>query len=137
MNISKLSDSKYLKKDDFPQPMILTMAEVKPVNVAMEGMKADMKYALYFEELEKPMILNSTNGQLIAKITGSEETDNWTGKQIVLYHEPNISFAGRLVGGIRVRAPKSGFKPPAPKGSAAAMETQPQEGDPDFSEEPF
>jgi hypothetical protein len=96
-----------------------------------------MKYALYFEELEKPMVLNSTNGQLIAKIVGSDETDEWAGKQIVLYHDPNISFQGRLVGGIRVRAPKStGYKPPQ-KGSAAQMETRPQEGDPDFNGEPF
>jgi hypothetical protein len=137
MNISALRESKYLKKEDLPQPMLVTMADIKEINLAMEGGKPDMKYALYFEELDKPMVLNSTNGQLIAKIVGSDETDDWAGKQIVLYHEPNISFQGRLVGGIRVRAPRStGYKPPQ-KGSAAAMETRPQEGDPDFNGEPF
>jgi len=136
MNISELRESKYLKKEDFPQPMLLTMADVKRVNVAMEGQKADMQFALYFEELEKPMILKTTNGELIAKITGSRESDDWIGKQIVLYHEPNISYQGRVMGGIRVRAPKAGYKPPQ-KGSAAAMETQPEEGDPDFEGEPF
>jgi hypothetical protein len=137
MNISQLSDSKYLKKEDFPQPMLVTMAEVKQVNVAMEGQKPDMKFALYFQELDKPLVLNSTNGQLIAKVTGSDETDDWDGKQIVLFHDPNVSFAGKLVGGIRARAPRAtGYKPPQ-KGSSAAMETRPQEGDPDYESEPF
>lgn len=73
-----------------------------------------MRWALHFRELDKPMILNSTNGQIIAKITGSEESDDWDGKQIVLYHDPNVSFGGKLVGGIRVRAPKGAYKAPAP-----------------------
>jgi hypothetical protein len=136
MNISALRESKYLKKEDLPQPTLVTMGEIEKVNLALEGQPPDVKYALYFQELEKPMVLNSTNGQLIAKIVGSDETDDWSGKQIVLYHDPNISFGGRLVGGIRVRAPKKGYQPPQ-KGSSAAMESQPREGDPDFDGEPF
>jgi len=48
--------------------------------------------------------MNSTNGQTIAAITGSEDSDGWIGYQIVLYADPNVSFAGQRVGGIRVRA---------------------------------
>jgi hypothetical protein len=44
-----------------------------------------------------------TNGALIAAITHSEESDGWIGKQIMLYNDPNVMFAGKLVGGIRVR----------------------------------
>jgi hypothetical protein len=136
MNISALRESKYLKKEDFPQPMLVTMTDVTEINVAQEGQRPDIKYALHFEELDKPMVLNTTNGQLIAKIVGSDETDDWAGHKVVLYHEPNVIYGSRIVGGIRVRAPKSGYKPPQ-KGSSAAIETRPQEGDPDFTEEPF
>jgi hypothetical protein len=61
--------------------------------------------------------LNATNIQLCAQICGSEDTDFWIGKRIVLYTDPNVSYQGKLIGGIRVRAPKPGTvaPPPAPK----------------------
>jgi hypothetical protein len=37
---------------------------------------------------------------------GSDNTDDWIGKQIVLFVDPSVSFAGKIVGGIRLRAPK-------------------------------
>lgn len=129
MNISALRTSKYLKKEDFPNPMQLTMSHVEKANMAPDGQKPEMKYLLYFEELEKPMVLNSTNGQLIAQITGSDETDDWKGSKIVLYNEPNVrNPSGMLVGGIRVRAPHVKAK----GGTAKDLETEPVEGDPDW-----
>ena len=108
MNVSELKQSKFLTKNDVIPPVLVTMREVSPVNVAKEGVEPEMKFALHFVELEKPMVLNSTNGQIIAAITGSEETDAWVGKKIVLYNDPNVSFGGKLTGGIRCRAPKAG-----------------------------
>jgi hypothetical protein len=58
------------------------------------------------------MVLNQTNAKLIAQITGSEETEEWNGHQVVCYNEPSIAFAGKITGGIRVRAPKK--QPPRP-----------------------
>ena len=63
---------------------------------------------LHLKEFEKPFILNSTNGQLIAKALNSDTSDNWTGKQIILWHDPNVSFGGKLVGGIRVKPAPAG-----------------------------
>ena len=73
---------------------------------------------------EKPLALNATNGQIIAQITGSDESDDWAGKQVVLFHDPNVSYAGKLMGGIRVRAaniPQAAAPaaPPAPAPTAA------------------
>ncbi|GAF83248.1 unnamed protein product, partial [marine sediment metagenome] len=31
------------------------------------------------------------------------ETEEWIGKQIVLWADPTVSFGGKLVGGVRVR----------------------------------
>ena len=108
MHINQLKESNYLKKEDCDPPILVTIDHLDQKNVAMEGDAADMKHCLHFKEDLKPMILNSTNAQLIARAVGSEETDDWTGKQIVLFKDDNVSFGGKLVGGIRVRSKKSG-----------------------------
>jgi len=111
MHISELKESKFLKKEDCGNGILVTVESVHQENIAKEGAPEEMKWVVTFLETEKPMVLNSTNGQIIAKITGSEESDDWTGASLVLFHDPNVSFGGKLVGGIRVRAPR---KQPVP-----------------------
>lgn len=106
MNIALLKDSKFLKKEDCGPGILVTIRELTQENVAKEGAPEELKWALHFEETDKPMILNNTNGQIIASITGSPETDDWAGHKIVLFSDPNVSFGGKLIGGIRARAPK-------------------------------
>ncbi len=110
MNLSDLKSSKYLRKEDIGAGMLVTITGVGQENVAKEGAEPEMKAVLHFDELEKPMVLNSTNGQIIAKIAGTEENieTTWIGARIVIYNDPNVSFGGKLIGGIRVRAPKAG-----------------------------
>jgi hypothetical protein len=105
-NVNELKTSKFLKKEDVGDGVLVTIREVTKHNIAIDGAPEDQKYCMTFEELDKPLVLNSTNGQLIAKITGEQEMDDWSGKKIVLYTDDNVSFQGKLVGGIRVRAPK-------------------------------
>ena len=106
MRIGELKDSKYLKKEDVGTGKLLTVKELKQENVAGDNQPEEIKAVLYFNEVAKGMVMNWTNLQLAAKACGSEETDEWTGKQVVLYEDPNVSFGGKLVGGIRIRAPK-------------------------------
>ena len=107
MHISALKQSKFLTRADVGKGALLTIkGDVYEENVAKEGAPAEMRFCLDFEESEKPFVVNSTNGQLIAKITGSEDTKHWNGHKIVLYDDPSVSFGGKLVGGIRVRAPR-------------------------------
>ncbi len=129
MNIASLKNSNFLKKEDCEPPVLVTMREVTQENVAKEGAPQEMKWALHFDEVDKPMILNSTNGQIIAKITGSEETEDWTGHKVVLYHDPNVSFGGKLIGGIRARAPK--------KNGAKPSKAPPVETGEEFEADPF
>ncbi len=128
ININELKKSSFLKKEDVGDGALCTIATVEEVNIAKDGAPEEMKWALHVDEYDKPLILNSTNGQIIAKITGSEESDEWSGHKIVLYHDPNVSFGGKLIGGIRVRAPKAGAgKKPTPQ----------PEPDYEAGEEPF
>lgn len=135
-NIDDLKESKYLTKNDVAKPILVTIRGWDHVNVETSGNAPKMKYVLHFNEVAKPMVLNSTNGQVIASITGSKDSDGWVGKKIVLYNDPNISFGGALTGGIRVRAPRNVAPPvqapaPAPPPlTVEAIEPDP-EGDPD------
>jgi hypothetical protein len=123
MNINQIKQSNFLKKEDVGGGVLVTIkGDVFQENVAMEGAPPELKYCLHFDGLEKPMVLNSINAQLIAQITGSEETSTWNGHKVVLYTDPSVSFGGKLVGGIRVRAPRgiAAAKPaPAPVNQAA------------------
>ena len=113
MHVSALKESKFLKRTDVGSGALVTIRNLTQENVAKEGADPDMKWAIHFDEMDKPLILNSTNAQLIAQILKEEETDGWTGQRIVLYDDPSVSFGGKLVGGIRVRAPKQAAKPGA------------------------
>lgn len=104
--VSDLKDSKFLKKEDVDPAVRVTIAGYEQVNVAMESQAPDMKWALTFKENIKPMILNQTNGQIIASIAGSQDFDDWAGLVIVVYNDPSVMYAGKMVGGVRVRAPR-------------------------------
>lgn len=102
MKISELKQSKYLTKDDCTPPITVTITKVTKENLAKDNEPPEMKYVLNFQEC-KPMVLNVTNGNLIAHVTGSEETDDWVGKRITLWNDPTVSFAGQMTGGVRVQ----------------------------------
>lgn len=125
MNISELRDSKFLKRADVGDGTVVTITGIEQVNVAKEGAPEEMKWAMHVKEFDKAMVLNSTNGQLIAQALKSDESDEWTGKQIILYDDPSVSFGGKLVGGIRVRAvPKAATSKPAASGTKPASSTK-------------
>lgn len=133
--IHDLKKSSFLTKGDVTPAILVTIRGYEQVNVAKEGAPPDEKYALSFNECEKPMVLNSTNGQIIASITGSEDFQGWIGKQIVLYNDPNISFGGKLTGGIRVRAPRNQAKAAAAPVAVAPPAQEPEA--PESDEVPF
>lgn len=130
MNISHLKKSKFITKNDVETPKLLTVRGLQEENVAMAEQAEEMKWCLFFEEEDKPMVLNPVNVELIGQFLG-QETDDWIGKKIVLYFDPSIMFKGKLTGGIRVRAPKGSAKPaaapsrPAPLPPKTAPATEP------------
>jgi hypothetical protein len=103
MKISKFKKSNFITKDDVDPEVTATISEVLEENVAKEGMPPDFKAVAHFAELDKGLVLNWTNLQIIAQAMGSEDTDDWPGGKIVLWFDPSVAFQGKLVGGIRVR----------------------------------
>jgi hypothetical protein len=111
--INDLKQSRFLTKGDVGKGMLLTIKGWHEENVAMTGDAPEKKYCLDFDEIDKPLVLNTTKGNVIAQICGNDDFDAWTGYRIVAFHDPNISMGGKLVGGISVRAPRIA-PPPAP-----------------------
>lgn len=108
-DLNDLRSSKFLRKEDVGEGVLVTVRAMTCENVAKEGAPEELKWTLHFEEFDKPLVLNSTNGQIIAQITGHDKDieKNWVGTKLVLYNDPSITFGGKLTGGIRVRAPRN------------------------------
>jgi hypothetical protein len=103
-HISELKQSKFLTRSDTGKGILVTIKDCYQQDVAMEGDPQELKWCLSFVEDCKPMVLNTTNAQLIAAALGSEETEQWAGKKIVLFDDPTVMFKGKITGGIRARA---------------------------------
>lgn len=116
---SEMVQSKYLKTADVPDPVIVTITKVGKVNMAKEEAAPEYKWAIRFKEFEKPMVLNSTNIKICEKLLGSDNTDDWVGKEIVLYTDDNVSFQGELVGGLRFKGQEKAPVKVTPRGSPA------------------
>ncbi len=105
--VSDLKNSKYLAKEDCgPQGLKVVIAGYEQKDVSKDSDPTELKYILQFQGDVKPMILNCTNGERIQAVTGSDDLDDWIGKQIVLYNDPDVMFAGEKVGGLRVYVPQ-------------------------------
>jgi hypothetical protein len=109
--IGEMIESKYLKQSDVEEDTVVTVVKVGKANVAPKGEEPEFKWLIRFEEFAKPLVLNSTNIKRLAKACASEDTDDWTGKQVVLYVDPDVEFAGNVVGGLRIRTHKADVQP--------------------------
>jgi hypothetical protein len=102
-HVNEMIESKYLKQADFPDPLIVTIKAVRRLNIAKEGDTPEYKWAIKYAEFDKPMLLNSTNIKALEKACGSGDTDEWTGKEVIVYNDENVSFGGQVTGGLRIR----------------------------------
>lgn len=119
MHISKLKKSKYLGQGDLERPVLATIKNIKDENLALESELPEIEPVMSFEEDIKPLVLKWTNAQLCAGVCGSEETNDWPGKQIVLFADPTVAYKGKVTGGIRIRAPKPQGQPAQSPGITA------------------
>ena len=105
-SIDKYRDNKFVQQSDVDPPILVTIDDVKEEDVSMADKPEKIKYVVYFKEDVKPWAPGYETLQVIYQINGNGNTDYWDGTQLVLYREPNITYGGKLVGGIRCRAPK-------------------------------
>jgi hypothetical protein len=98
--IHEMVESKFLKKEEAGDGILVTVKGVEKRDVGTES-EPEQKWCLVLEEC-KPLVLNSTNLALMEKALGSDDSDDWVGKKVVLFNDENVSFGGKLTGGVRV-----------------------------------
>src|SRR5882672_2175573 len=109
--------SKFLRKEDFDEDRVLTIKGLR-----LEDMPSDQsrepqqKWVLYFREEPKGMALSVTTIRVLEQAYGSD-SDHWIGNKVMVYVDPNVSFGGKIVGGLRLRTPKVKTVPKPPAGS--------------------
>lgn len=104
MRISTSFPSKFLKAGDIPKGKKVRVT-IKGVKMESMGGKDDEdKPVLYFVGKQKGCVLNRTNAGRIA-IAYGDETDDWPGKDVLVYAEPK-QMNGQTVMGISIDVPR-------------------------------
>lgn len=119
---SEMIVSKFLRKEDFEEDQILTIADCKLE--PMQGNANETRWVLYFREMPKGMVLNTTSIRVLEQSYG-DDSDMWINKKVTIYVDPNVSFQGRIVGGLRLRP----IKPSKPINKAAKAQQPKEEED--------
>lgn len=100
----KLEDPNFMGSWSFQpgEEKILTIKDVKResvYNISKQG-NEDCT-VVYWEEAEKPFILNKTNGQAIEKAWGSGFIEDWKGHKVKL-HVTKVKAFGEVVDAVRI-----------------------------------
>ena len=105
---------KWLRKEDVTQPIRVTITRVALTDIGTDE-EPQRKPAMWFKEDVAPTPINSSNWDVLEGLYG-DDSDLWLGKAIEIYVDPDVKFAGRRVGGIRLREPASARAgaPPSP-----------------------
>ena len=111
MKISEMLASNWLRKEDLADPVGGEVFTIKKLTEELVGQDQQSKWACHWRERDvAPLLLNKTNLRILAAMLG-DDTDDWIGQEVEVYHDPTISYGGQLVGGLRVRPPR----PPKPR----------------------
>jgi hypothetical protein len=111
--VKDMIQSKFLRKEDFDEDQVCTIRDCRLENVGKED-DAEQRWVLYFREREKGMVLNVTTIRVLEQAYGGD-SDHWVSNKVMVYVDPNVSFGGKVVGGLRLRTPKKqAVKAPPP-----------------------
>ncbi len=103
MRISDTFQSKYVASHDLRGREITVTISHVTTEELQDGQRTEYKPVVFFQGAQKGMVLNKTNAMTIASAFG-DETDHWSGKQIVLFTVKTQNPQGQLVDGLRCRA---------------------------------
>ena len=97
--------SQYLKKEDLSDPVDTELLWVKEEKVTPPGKGTNTRLVAYFEGLSKGLVLNTANCETLTEITGTDDPKEWKDLALQLYVDPDVTYGGKKIGGIRIRKP--------------------------------
>jgi hypothetical protein len=111
-----LKDGNFIRKEDLERDgdRIETIADVEVTEFTDPKTGTERKLQLVLSDGVR-LTLNATNTRVLVKHFG-DNTEEWVGHAIVLAYDETVQYAGRTVGGIRVRVPRrpASVRPAAP-----------------------
>jgi hypothetical protein len=112
VNYLALYDSDWLRHCDLgDKPRTVTITKVEQGELR-NGKTKSRKPVIHLKEFAKPLALNKTTGKAIATLYGAN-IEGWSNKQVELY-PARTTFGSEEVDCIRIRAPRTNGKAPAP-----------------------
>lgn len=93
----------YLKTEHIKEEKEFEIKEVKIEKIG-RGDQQEKKVVVYFEGLDKGLAMNKINSNAIAKVADSREIEDWNGVKVILYVDPDVTYMGDTVGGIRIKS---------------------------------
>ncbi len=102
--VSDMFPSKYVKGEDLGnKTFVVTIKEIRQEKMRPNPQSPDvMMWVIYTAEGKRGIVLGKPLATQIQNILGSENTDDWIGKQIAIYAEP-VMVGGKRRMGIRAR----------------------------------
>ena len=99
------NESKYLKHQDLEgNDWVVTVKNVTREDIKDRDGTSKKKFIVHFNEVDKGLVLNTTNMNTLYKLFQSDDSDDWTGKRITLFCKDDIEMGGEIMSGIRIRA---------------------------------
>lgn len=100
--------SEFLKGANVKAPTVVTIRAAETRQFKNDDPKKAERQSLviFFKELDQGVVLCKESILQLEQICGSDDTDQWIGKKVTMFFDPNIRYQGKLVGGIRFRAEK-------------------------------
>lgn len=124
MKLNEAFPSNFLKADDLQGKNITVEISEVTFEEIGQGRDKESKIIVAFKGKDKKLICNKTNANTIAKLTGSDDTDDWVGHRIILTAR-EVDYQGTPMLAIRV----SLTKPASAQAAAAAKTPEPAEQD--------
>ena len=101
-----VGDAQFLKKEDISDPVDTELLLVKEEKVTAPGKDTTPRLVAYFDRLTKGLVLNTTNCETLAELTGTDDPNQWKDVALQLYVDPEVKCGGKKTGGIRIRKPE-------------------------------
>ncbi len=138
MKLSEAFPSNFLKADDLGGKNVTVEIDEVTFEEIGQGRDKEQKIIIAFKGKEKKLIVNKTNANTIAKLIGSDDTDDWPGHRITLTSR-EVDYQGTPMLAIRVSLQKPASAAAAPKKQQpdADPEPDPVTDEGDGSEIPF
>lgn len=105
MKLNDLFPRKYAAGEDLQgRPFTVTISHLQLEKMTpTPGAAPVEKWVVFFKETQKGVVLSKTLATQIAQAVGSDDTDNWSGKKVVIYPE-TVNVAGKTRIAIRAKA---------------------------------